>query len=193
MAVSSQQNLRPSRPIVSKRFTDGSQAAFLGSESKLVKGALSFGSVCLELQLADALPRSDVGSQRSTNVNGSSAEYHADANWCGQWMEMREGDCLAVGRCWWKSKHREVWNKNGGDLFDILKQHHFKAANTFHAARARSWTWQQHRQDKQIRHRLDYLLVPKAAQWKCQVDCDSPVNFSGYRDHRPVGLLIPRR
>ena len=24
------------------------------------------------------------------NVNGSSAEYHADANWCGQWMVMRE-------------------------------------------------------------------------------------------------------
>ena len=54
-----------------------------------------------------------------------------------------------------RSKHREVWNCNGGDLFDILKEHHLKAANTFHAARARSWTWQQRRQDKQIRHRLD--------------------------------------
>ena len=66
-----------------------------------------------------------------------------------------------------RSKHREVWNCNGGDLFDILKEHHLKAANTFHAARA--------------------------AQCKCQVDYDSFVNLSGYRDHRPVGLLIPRR
>ena len=43
-------------------------------------------------------------------------------------------------------------------------QHHLKAANTFHAARARSWTWQQHRQEKWLRHRLDYFVVPMAAQ-----------------------------
>ena len=90
-----------------------------------------------------------------------------------------------------QSKHRDVWNCNGGDLFDILKEHHLKAANTFHAARPRSWTWQQQRQDKQIRHLLDCFIKPMAAKWKCQVDYDSPVNLSGYRYH--VGQLIPRR
>ena len=98
-----------------------------------------------------------------------------------------------VGASESRSKHRDVWNCKGGDLSDILKEHHLKAANTLHAARARSWTWQQQRQDKQIRHRLDYFIVPMAAQWKCQVDYDSPVDLSVYRDHRPVCLLIPRQ
>ena len=45
MAVSLQKDLRPSRPTVSKRFTDGSQAAFLGLESKFAKGALNW--ICM--------------------------------------------------------------------------------------------------------------------------------------------------
>ena len=45
MAALLRQDLRPSRPVVSKRFTDGSQAAFLGSESKLVKGVLNW--ICM--------------------------------------------------------------------------------------------------------------------------------------------------
>ena len=153
------------------------------------------GSVCLKLLLADEFSRSIFGSQTSTRVVAccTLAEMSVVLRRIPRRCELVWATLPWVGAGGSRSKHRHVWNCNGGDLFDILKEHHLKAANTFHAARARSWTWQQQRQDKQRRHRLDFFVVPMAAQRKCQVDCDSPVNLSGYRDHRPVGLLIPRR
>ena len=75
-----------------------------------------------------------------------------------------DGDAsMEIALPWVRSKHKKVQNSNGCDLFDTLKEHHLKAVNTFHAAG--SWTWQQHRQEKWFRHRLDDFTVPNTDQW----------------------------
>ena len=202
MAVLLRRDFRPSFPVVSKQFIDWSRAAFF---------RIQIGQGCSQLDLCVLNSYSPTICQGASSEAREAHELSRAAHWqkCERVLRIIPRRCelvwamdrnarMATALPWVgaggsRSKHREVWNCNGGDLFDILKEHHLKAANTFHAARARSWTWQQQRQDKQIRHRLDYFIVPMAAQWKCQVDYDSPVNLSGYRDHRPVGLLIPMR
>ena len=165
---------------------------------------IQIGQGCSQLDLYVLNSFSPTNSQGASSEAREAHELSRAAHWqkcervllriprrCEPMWAMDGNARIGTALPW--SRNTEVWNCNGGDLFDFLKEHHLKAANTFHAVRARSWTWQQQRQDKQIRHRLDYFINPMAAQWKCQVDHDSPVNLSGYRDHRPVGLLIPRR
>ena len=136
MAVSLRRDFRPSRPVVSKRFIDGSRAVFLGQ----------IGQGCSQLDLYVLNSYSPTNSQGASSEAREGHELSRAAHWqkCERVLRRiprrcelvwamdgnaRMGTALPwVGAGGSRSKHREVWNCNGGDMFDILKEHHLKAA-----------------------------------------------------------------
>ena len=106
---------------------------------------IQIGQGCSQLDLYVLNSYSPTNSQEATSEAREAHELSRAAHWqkCERVLRRiprrcelvwamdgnaRMGTALpCVGGGGSRSKHREVWNCNGGDLFDILKEHHLKS------------------------------------------------------------------
>ena len=81
------------------------------------------------------------------------------------------------------------WTSNGRELFNVAKDYGLKLQNTFGAKRAEQLTW---RHPSGGLHWSDFFCVRLATRAdRALLVCSAPVSCGGFRDHRPLVILVP--
>ena len=118
--------------------------------------------------------------RRSVLIIGIDAngEVGSSLPWVGTGGERCPGDAVRaqMDRKWYK-------------LYTLTRDYGWKLQNTFGPHRAEQWTWQ-HPQGG--RHKMNYFCVTLATRaTPARPIYEAPVVCSGFRDHRPLVMMVP--